>query len=466
MWPLPAAVLILASIPAAHPHKHHRHRRQQQGASPSLISSAWFAGWHATDFPLTNVSWEKYTHMNYAFAVTTPKPDLISLAPPDQELLPKFVSAAHKNGVKAGLSIGGWTGSQFFSPSVGSSKNRTAFVQAVTDLVEQYSLDAIDFDWEFPALPGIGCNVFNANDTSNFLSFLKELRSSPIGRHLILTAAVYTKPFADNTGQPSNDLAGFSQVLDHITIMNYDTKSTPTTGAGPNAPLEDSCAPSASQSGSARSALNSWTAAGIPAHQILLGVPSYGHSFVIPSSVALSGQDNLTLGLYPPYVSNNTQKGDRWDGDAGTDVCGNPVGPGGVYTLWGLIEEGFLNTDGTTPFLYDQSKQVFVSYDNAMSFAAKGNFVNVTGMAGFAMWEAGGDDKNMLLDSIISAAHDGDPSRFASPSNAGNSAPITQASGASKLRSHGMLDLIVATAATLLARHSHAVILDVFFLRP
>lgn len=35
-----------------------------------------------------------------------------------------------------------------------------------------------------------------------------------------------------------------------------------------------------------------------------------------------------------------------------------------------------------------------------MSFAAKGNFVNVTGMAGFAMWEAGGDDKNMLLDSI------------------------------------------------------------------
>jgi hypothetical protein len=30
-------------------------------------------------------------------SVTTPKPDVISLAPSDQELLPNFVSAAHKN---------------------------------------------------------------------------------------------------------------------------------------------------------------------------------------------------------------------------------------------------------------------------------------------------------------------------------------------------------------------------------
>ena len=34
----------------------------------SKVAMAWYAGWHATDFPLSSVSWEKYTHMAYAFA--------------------------------------------------------------------------------------------------------------------------------------------------------------------------------------------------------------------------------------------------------------------------------------------------------------------------------------------------------------------------------------------------------------
>lgn len=31
------------------------------------ISAAWYTGWHATDFPLSEVSWSKYTHLIYAF---------------------------------------------------------------------------------------------------------------------------------------------------------------------------------------------------------------------------------------------------------------------------------------------------------------------------------------------------------------------------------------------------------------
>ncbi len=41
-----------------------------------------------------------------------------------------------------------------------------------------------------------------------------------------------------------------------------------------------------------------------------------------------------------------------------------------------------------------------ISYDNAQSFAAKGQFIADMGLAGFAMWEAGGDYHNILLDSI------------------------------------------------------------------
>ena len=36
--------------------------------SVSLVSAAWYAGWHSGDFPLSAVSWDKYTHLTYSFA--------------------------------------------------------------------------------------------------------------------------------------------------------------------------------------------------------------------------------------------------------------------------------------------------------------------------------------------------------------------------------------------------------------
>ena len=50
---------------------------------------------------------------------------------------------------------------------------------------------------------------------------------------------------------------------------------------------------------------------------------------------------------YPPFDASNPPNGDRWDGAAGVDQCGNSVPPGGIWTFDGLIEGGFLNTDGT-----------------------------------------------------------------------------------------------------------------------
>ena len=36
--------------------------------SYSFVSAAWYAGWHTDDFPLSDVSWDKYTHLTYSFA--------------------------------------------------------------------------------------------------------------------------------------------------------------------------------------------------------------------------------------------------------------------------------------------------------------------------------------------------------------------------------------------------------------
>ena len=53
--------------------------------------------------------------------------------------------------------------------------------------------------------------------------------------------------------------------------------------------------------------------------------------------------------------------------------------------------------------MYNPKTQVMVSYDDAKSFAAKGQFINDAGLLGFAMWEAGGDSNDILLDAIEEA---------------------------------------------------------------
>ncbi|RPD58688.1 chitinase [Lentinus tigrinus ALCF2SS1-6] len=387
-----------------------------KGSKSSLVSAAWYAGWHSDDFPLTAVSWSKYTHMTYSFAETTPDVHVLSLNGSNPGVLPKFVETAHKNGVKALVSVGGWTGSLYYSTAVGSAANRTAFVKTITNLAQKYNLDGIDFDWEYPGTQGIGCNAINPNDTTNFLSFLKQLRADPVGKKLILTAATSIFPWVGPDGNRLEDVSGFAKQLDWIAVMNYDIWGSWSTAVGPNAPLNDTCASPDNQQGSAVSSVAQWTAAGMPANQIVLGVASYGHSFHVNESVAISKSGSLNS--YPAFDADQQPIGDKWDDAAGTDECGNASGPGGNFDFWGLVDNGFLTSNGTvapnidykfdscsqTAYVYNATSSIMVSFDDARAFESKGKFIKSKKLRGFAMWEAGGDYKDILLDSIRAAA--------------------------------------------------------------
>ena len=147
--------------------------------------------------------------------------------------------------------------------------------------------------------------------------------------------------------------------------MNYDVWGSWSPSVGPNAPLNDTCMPT--KAGSAVSALNAWTAAGFPASQIILGVASYGHSFHVQTSAALSASTdgtsaNGSIALYPAFDKANQPAGDKWDGTAGgVDACGNPNVVGGVFDFWGLIDGGFLTANGTAAsgidYTYDSCSQ-------------------------------------------------------------------------------------------------------------
>jgi len=58
-----------------------------------------------------------------------------------------MLSTVEKQNVQAILSIGGWTGSMYYSSAVATPGNRTAFARAVMGVVQQYDLDGIEFEY-------------------------------------------------------------------------------------------------------------------------------------------------------------------------------------------------------------------------------------------------------------------------------------------------------------------------------
>ena len=128
--------------------------------------------------------------------------------------------------------------------------------------------------------------------------------------------------------------------------MDYDIWGSWSSAVGPNAPLNDACAPSSDQQGSAVSGVAAWTKAGMPVDQIVLAVPSYGHSYSVGPSDAFV-QGTTILASYPAFNKANQPLGDAWDDTGSVNACGVYQGPGGTFEFWGLVVGGFLTPEGT-----------------------------------------------------------------------------------------------------------------------
>ncbi|KAI0677163.1 glycoside hydrolase [Trametes maxima] len=237
---------------------------------------AYYPDWAADAFPPEKIDFSRFDWIDFAFAVPGPDFNLTWDGSDDApDLLHRLVARAHAAGKSVKLSVGGWTGSRYFSAAAASAENRAALADNIHALYSQFALDGIDLDWEYPAQNGNAGNLVSAVDSANFLEFLKVLRAT-LPPQAKITAATQTVPFADANGDPLQDVSEFAEVLDWVLLMNYDTWGSSST-PGPNAPLSDSCNNSTQSGASALAALRTWTAAGFPASQLVLGVPSYGY---------------------------------------------------------------------------------------------------------------------------------------------------------------------------------------------
>lgn len=344
-----------------------------------------------------------YTQINFAFAI--PAQDG-SFSFDGEWFLPQVVSTLHNKGVKAVMSIGGWTGSNYFSTILKDAITSANFITNIINYIKTNNLDGIDLDWEYPGRLGDNCNAFDPQaDAANYLTFLRNLRQqmdSAFGtRGKLLTLALRVQPF-DGPNGPIADVSEYAKVVDFGSLMQFDINGGWNNVTGPMTPFNFQ--PGKGLQVSFVSAIDAWTSAGWPANQLNAGYAFYGRS-----TTALQDMTKDPTNQYQPQAS-VVPLGDSEDG-AWYDTCAGVTANSGTWQWKHLIDQGVLRNPTTanapwvrqwdnvsqTPWLFNPQTNIFISYDDPQSLQTKVNYAASKGLAGAMVWSLNMDSSNTLL---------------------------------------------------------------------
>ncbi|KZV88406.1 family 18 glycoside hydrolase [Exidia glandulosa HHB12029] len=357
-----------------------------------------------------DIQFGEFTHIDWFVAESTPTYELGFGGA--ENLIAPVVSRAKKAGVSVSLSIGGWTGSIYFSDLVANATGRATYAKSIKKTLDKYGFSGADLDWEFPGSQGIGCNTIRPEDADNFLAFLKVLRDT-VGPDTRLSAAVSVGGILGADGNLYQRTGDLAKYLDYVTIMAYDIYGygwSATTG--PVGQLYDTCATDEGSGVSGALAVKLWTDAGFPAKKLLLGMPAYAYPYKTASSKLAQRKVNGKTSLAYQNRTDEVPKGGVTSAGEGTDSCGNPTAAAPSWLFKELISTGKLTSNGTvgkggftryfdacsgTPFLFNSKTRDFIAYDDPASFGVKAQFARKNGLAGINMFDLTGDTKESLL---------------------------------------------------------------------
>jgi chitinase len=154
---------------------------------------------------VSQIQWGIVDYVMYAFAI--PNADGSVGAIENGAKLTQACQAAHANGKRCLLSFGGWNNGNDsgFEALAGNATARTNFANACLNLINQYGLDGVDFDWEYP----------EADDSGRYGQMIDAVRAR-IGTGKLITAAVANH---GSNGQAVKDNLG---KMNFVMAMSYD----------------------------------------------------------------------------------------------------------------------------------------------------------------------------------------------------------------------------------------------------
>ena len=202
----------------------------------------YFPSWQGA---VSSIQFDKLSHINYSFII--PNGDG-TLRPLDNVgKLQQLVSTASGTNTKVLIAIGGWLDGDdsVFSTMAANDAARAAFINNVMSFVDQYGLDGVDMDWEYPR---------EGNEPQLFDVLMEELGARLHAEGKLLTAAVVSYGWNGD-----GVLSTVFDDVDFLNLMAYD---------GSDHGLMSQ----------AEQSLDYWLGRGLPKEKAILGVPFYSRS--------------------------------------------------------------------------------------------------------------------------------------------------------------------------------------------
>jgi len=292
-------------------------------------------------------------------------------------------------------SFGGWTMSEPFHAMAKDEAAIRHFSKTAVELIAQYDFfDGIDLDWEYPGGGGLTTSPWNpgtklddeqkASERAAFTLLVKTLRTELDGlskqtkRNYELSTAVgvgpkaaqidwqSAAPYLTNMFAMTYDfLGGWGSQTGHLTNLHATERSWWGMGADVF--------------------INQMIELGIPTEKLVLGAAFYGRGW--------QGTENFNGQL--PSADLVSKQGAQFG-----------TGENGYFMFWDLVKnygekQGYqykYDQEAHAPFLWNEEKKVFISFEDARSIKAKVDWAKNANLGGVFSWELSGDPSGELVE--------------------------------------------------------------------
>ena len=204
------------------------------------------------DEPIDQLPTDKLTHIIYAFLIPRADGSLAPIQKPDQ--LRELVTQAHRDGAKVLIALGGWWGEgqelePVFEAVAANDELRIKLVENVRQMINNYDLDGLELDWEFPYQYSI----------ADYERLVLDLKTALHQDGKELTAALNGAWSSTEGPEPSMVLTdNCLHSFDFINVMAYDINNDE------HSPLWFT-----------ETSIDYWLNRGVAAEDIVIGMPLY-----------------------------------------------------------------------------------------------------------------------------------------------------------------------------------------------
>jgi chitinase len=339
-------------------------------------------------FTPDKVDYSGLTHLNYGFAVV--KDGVVTMH--DTDKAPGLIKDLDKRTEAANvahmISVGGWNNSQegVFEAATATNAGLEKLANSMVSYMAQWNFDGLDIDWEYPDTEA---------EKAQFTKLIQSLRTKldaqgkKDDKYYQLSAAVTTN---HNNIQFINP-AVTAPLLDSVNVMAYDIHGAFDPLTGHNAPLYENSHDEDKDLNVADTMsayVNTWQ---VPKAKLMMGIPYYGRGWGhVPGTELIPGLP----GMFNTGAA--TVKG-AWD-DADQLTGTNPW-----YVLKQKLNTGeytrYWDSESHVPYLYSETTQEFLTYDDPQSIREKVDYINEQGFGGAILWDISGDTPEHELGNIV-----------------------------------------------------------------